>query len=80
MILPAKHLLPGRSLSGIGAWILKILRDPMTVSALWERVRKGRETRSGAPITYRWFVLALDLLYMIGAVELVGGVLRRRNS
>lgn len=51
----------------------------MTVSALWERVRKGRETRSGAPITYRWFVLALDLLYMIGAIELVGGMIRRRE-
>ena len=30
-----------------------------------------------APINYHWFVLSLDLLYVIGAVELERGLVRR---
>lgn len=49
----------------------------MTVSALWDRVRERRATAPAAPISYAWFVLALDLLYLIGTVDLRSGVLRR---
>ena len=49
----------------------------MTVSALWDRVRERRATAPAAPISYAWFVLALDLVYLIGTVDLRSGVLRR---
>lgn len=77
MILPTRHLRPDRSLLGVGAGILETLRRPATVSALWDRVREDPTARRGAPITYAWFVLALDLLFLVGAVEFRAGVLRR---
>lgn len=79
MILPTKHIRPERSLLGVGAEILEALRRPMTVSALWDRVREGRATGPGAAIGYSWFVLALDMLYLIGTVEHQDGVLRRKT-
>ncbi len=77
MILPTRHLRPDRSLLGVGAGILETLRRPATVSALWDRTREDRTARRGAPITYAWFVLALDLLFLVGAIEFRAGVLRR---
>ena len=77
MILPTKHTRPERALLGVGAEVLEVLGRPMTVSALWDRVR---ERRAKSPIAYAWFVLALDLLYLIGAVEFRSGVLMRTAS
>ena len=77
MILPTKHIRPERSLLGVGAEILGTLQEPLTISALWDRVRKNRATPPASPIAYAWFVLALDLLYLIGAIELRDGVLDR---
>lgn len=77
MILPTRHLMPARCLLGVGAGILETLRRPLTVSALWDRTREVWANRRGAPITYGWFVLSLDLLFLVGAVEFRGGVLRR---
>ena len=77
MILPTKHMRPARCLLGVGAEVLDILQRPMTVSALWDRVRDKRARPPAAPIAYAWFVLALDLLYMIGAVQFQDGVLTR---
>ena len=78
MILPTKHIRPERALLTIGAEILAVLRGPMTVSRVWDEVRRRRgEALEPAPITYDWFVLALDLLFAIKAVEFEGGLLRR---
>lgn len=78
MILPTKHILPTRCLLGVGAEILRILKmRPMTVSALWDEVRGNAETRLGGRIHYSWFVLAVDLLYLMGIVDLRRGVLER---
>ena len=79
MILPTEHIPPARSLLGVGARILDALRAEMTVSELWDRIRAQPKTGPGAPITYGWFVLALDVLYLIGAVEFHDGILRRRK-
>lgn len=79
MILPTKHMRPGRTLLGVGARILTTLTSPMTVSALWDRIRVLEETTNRAAITYRWFVLSLDLLYLVGALEIRQGVLRRTS-
>jgi len=50
----------------------------MTVSRLWDdfRGRRGKAAEP-APINYDWFVLALDLLYVIRAVEFERGLLRK---
>lgn len=78
MILPTKHLRPDRALLTVGGDLLVSLREPTTVSRLWDDVRAKRGA-SGEPaaINYDWFVLALDLLFMIGAIELHRGLLRK---
>lgn len=78
MILPTKHLRTERALLTIGAEILAALRGPMTVSRVWDEVRRRRAgSPDPAPISYDWFVLALDLLFVMKAVEFEDGLLRK---
>ena len=78
MILPTKHIRPDRALLSVGGDLLTYLREPLTVSRLWDEIRS---TRSGsddaAPINYDWFVLALDLLFIMGAIEFDRGLIRK---
>ena len=70
MILPTKHLRPGRSLLAVGGEILSILDEPKTVSRVWAEFSSTRSRTMGrAPVSYDWFVLSLDLLFVLGAVE-----------
>jgi hypothetical protein len=75
VILPNKHLPPRKSLVGIGAQLLTSLNRPLTVSALWTRVRQDPDIGN-----FQRFVLALDLLYAMDALELRDGMLCRRRS
>lgn len=72
MILPTKHVSTQSSLLGVGAILLRHLDRPQTVTELWERVRIAPEIG-----TFQRFVLALDLLYALGAVSHQQGHLRR---
>jgi len=72
VILPTKHISENRSLLGIGGVLLARLENPRTISKLWDEVRDHPDIR-----TFERFVLALDLLYIIGAVEQARGQLRR---
>ena len=74
MILPSKHLSQERALLTIGAELLTHLNRPKTVSAIWEQARYT------AAVSYDWFILALDLLYAINAIEIHEGLLVRRKS
>lgn len=82
MILPSKHLPQDRALLTVGARILQRLNQPRTVSSLWEELpRKDGMARDPAfHLSYDGFVLALDLLFLVGAVELREGLLSRKNS
>lgn len=73
MILPSKHLPQERALLTVGANLLAVLERPMTVSALWQSVQQ----EDPAGLSFDWFVLALDLLYLLGAVQLRDGLLTR---
>lgn len=78
MILPTKHVRPDRALIGVGGEVLKILDEPTTVSHLWNEIRACRSANTpNAPITYNWFVLSLDFLFIIGAIEVQRGLLQR---
>ncbi|MDO8605168.1 MAG: hypothetical protein Q7R40_01400 [Phaeospirillum sp.] len=78
MILPTKHVRPDRALIGVGAEVLEILKRPMTMSRLWDEVRGRRSLHaSNSPIEYQWFILSLDLLFMIGALDFDRGLVRR---
>lgn len=76
MILPTKHLAEDRALLSVGALVLRRLSSPRSVSSLWEDLKKSAD-QQGAPLPYDWFVLSLDLLFILGAVEFRQGQLRR---
>jgi len=75
MILPTKYLSHDRALISIGGDILKHLEEPRTVSVLWDCVREAQLRKlSATPVSFDWFVLALNLLYAISAIEYRDGV------
>jgi hypothetical protein len=83
MILPSKHLPQDRALLTVGGHVLTFLARPKTVSALWEELNKheaGLTTTMPRRITYDWFLLALDLLYALGTIELDSGRVARRTA
>lgn len=80
MILPTKGVEPERALLTVGAELLHLLDEPKTVSRVWADLRRERaESESDAVLTYDWFVLALDLLYTLGAIDLNRGRLERAS-
>ena len=82
MILPTKRLTADRALLTVGAEILATLSDDeRTISQTWTEIRRRRdESPRLAPITYDWFVLALDLLFAIRVIDWVGENLSRQVS
>jgi len=74
MILPSKHLSQKKALLTIGAELLIYMNRPKTVSAVWEQARRT------VTVSYDWFILALDLLYTINAIEIHEGLLVRSKS
>lgn len=74
MILPTKHIPTSHSLLGVGARVLAAIERPKTLVALWDQVREQPEVG-----TFARLVLALDLLYTMGVVDLVDGLITRRQ-
>lgn len=78
MILPTKHLQPTRCLLGVGAQVLRLLNEPKPVSRLWPEIKANYERTPESPaISFGWFVLALDLLFLTGAIKADRGRLER---
>jgi len=75
MILPTKHVPARLSLLGMGADVLSQLQGSSTTSQLWARVREN-----GVVSNYERFVLTLNLLFMLGAIVLDDGLLRRTSG
>ena len=42
MILPTKHIRPDRSLVGLGGDVIGALERPITMSKLWDAIRRRR--------------------------------------
>jgi hypothetical protein len=76
MILPTKGLAVDRALLSIGGDVLRHLDRPKTISRLWDQMRSRQSSLLDA-IAYDWFLLAIDLLYMLEAIEFEDGRLRR---
>lgn len=73
MILPSKHINLSESLLGLGGVLLTFLRHkPYTIDGLWQEYSKINNTRDRFPAYHSFdnVVLAIDLLYMIGAIGL----------
>lgn len=79
MILPTKGVPASKALITVGGDILEILGDSsLSVSGLWLQHGEHRRSSGANRISYDWFVLALDLLYMLEAVQITTlGLVRR---
>ena len=71
-LLPNKHVPTNRSLVGIGALVLGYLDRPTNVSRLWESVKDEQGIAS-----FHNFVLSLDYLFAVGAIDYERGLLSR---
>ncbi|MEV5985838.1 ABC-three component system middle component 6 [Streptomyces sp. NPDC052051] len=80
MLTPTKGITPDRALLAVGAQILQELHSPLTVSQAWARLKARRsELGHGSPVSFGWFVLALDVLHALGAVEMRDELLMPRR-
>ena len=73
MIMPTKHIDLRNSLLNVGAILIRKLDEPKTVNELWSDVRNLGEVRS-----YEFFILGLDLLYLLKIIKIKGGLITRR--
>lgn len=79
MILPTKGVPASKALITVGGDILDFLDESsLSMTGLWLQVNERRQVSPMTRISYDWFVLALDLLYTLGAVELSDRGLVRR--
>ncbi|RYB01648.1 ABC-three component system middle component 6 [Lichenibacterium ramalinae] len=77
MILPDRNIAPDRALLTISGTLFEKLNEPTTISRLWDDTR---ETYRKKPIAYSWFLLAVDLLFLMNLVWFdQDGLLRRSN-
>jgi len=72
MILPTKHIRPEDSLLVVAAQLLVKLHGDLTVTELWDEMR-----HSPGVASFERFVLALDLLFALGLIDLNRGTLTR---
>ena len=71
MILPTKGITPDRSILSVGSDLLDLLDSPQSVSNLWSRYLNFRKQMGlERPVNYDWFVLTIDFLFSIGAINL----------
>ncbi|MFW6046603.1 MAG: ABC-three component system middle component 6 [Candidatus Woesearchaeota archaeon] len=69
MILPTKHIRISDSLFGLGGYLLNLLNEPMTVDTLWRKYSKKNNKKFPAYHSFDNVVLALNLLFMIGIIN-----------
>lgn len=65
MIMPSKYLREDEALIGVGAALLHLIENNHNLSALWESAKQ-----IDAIGNFERFILALDLLYLLGLVDL----------
>lgn len=65
MILPTKYLREDEALIGVSATLLPLVEKAGNLTELWESAKKIDTIGN-----YERFILALDLLYLLGLVDL----------
>ncbi|PKG83842.1 hypothetical protein CXF85_10110 [Colwellia sp. 75C3] len=81
MILPTKHLSPERSIISVSSEILELVDSRSTVSSIWSSLQnKHKASLRFSDVPYDWFILALDFLYMVGAIDERNGLIQKVKS
>ncbi|RYF19930.1 MAG: hypothetical protein EOO77_09065 [Oxalobacteraceae bacterium] len=75
MILPTKNISPDRALLTLAGKVFQGLGAPRTVSGVWDEFRAQQQAR---PISYAFFILSIDLLFLMKLVTLDDDGLIRR--
>lgn len=72
MILPTKHISLAESIFGLAGVLIKILNKPKTIDNLWHTYSKKYNDKPSFPAYHNFdnLILALNLLYAIGAIEI----------
>ncbi len=69
MILPTKGVSPSKSLITLGAEVIGLLNGgSLSMSGLWYQLQDARDETER--LSYDWFLLSLDLLFIMGAVDI----------
>ena len=70
MILPEKHIKFSESIIGLGAILIGLLKKDKTIEDLWLDFEKINNTEFlPAYHSYDNFILCIDLLFIIGAID-----------
>lgn len=72
MIMPNKYVKENEALIGFGGIILRQLSTECSMSDLWEDIKKAKAIEN-----FERFILALDLLFLLGLIEYEGHKLKR---
>jgi hypothetical protein len=76
VILPTKNISPDRALLTLAGKVFDGLASARTVSSAWDEFRMQHEAR---PVAYAFFILAIDLLFLMQLVSFDDdGLIRRR--
>jgi hypothetical protein len=69
MLMPKKHIRLSESIIGLAGFLLPYLKEKRTIDFLWKEVKNANVTHT-LPATHSFdnLVLAIDFLYMIGAI------------
>jgi hypothetical protein len=72
MILPSKHIRFSESLLGLGGIILNIINEPKTIDEIWFKFSEINNNKKIFPAYHNFdnVVLALDYLFLIGAISI----------
>lgn len=75
MIMPSKYIQEDEALLGVGAALIPIIEKLDDFSELWDEAKKVASVGN-----FERFVLALDLLYLMGLIESKNGRIVRAAS
>jgi len=78
MIFPSKHLSPNRALITIAAEVYECIQGKQTVSSIWEEYKKSlNSTFRISEVSFDWFILSVDLLFLMGLIDSYDGYIIR---